>query len=174
MIGRLPLEETLSGGFHILTKCPAVTIPGSQKLARKKIEVDGPGLHEFRGKSYTSKMIDNRFFIFPGAIETKAEGGYIVCAPSPGYTMIRPGETGDFFNIPAITEARTETLLRCARMLDEMPPESATVRNGPKPATPGEVAGMRPGDDFNRRGDVTPILLKHGFQLAGGTQERYS
>ena len=172
LIGRLPLEKTLNGGFHLLIKCPAVTIPGSQKLARKKVEVDGPGLHEFQGKPYPSKMIGNRFFIFPGAIETKAEGGYIVCAPSPGYAVIRPGENGDFFNIPAITEAERETLLRCARMLDEMPPETATVRNGPKPAAPGEVAGMRPGDDFNRRGDVLPILLKHGFQLAGGTPER--
>ena len=56
--------------------------------------------------------------------------------------------------------------------LDEMPPEAATVRNGPKPATPGEIAGMRPGDDFNQRGDVTLVLLKHGFQPAGGTPER--
>ncbi|MBI5579604.1 MAG: AAA family ATPase [Deltaproteobacteria bacterium] len=172
LIGRLPLERTLNGGFHLLIRCPTVTIPGSQKLARKKVEVDGPGLHEFRGKNYTSRMIGNRFFIFPAAIETKAEGGYIVCAPSPGYTVIRPGENGDLFNIPAITEAEREILLRCARALEEQPPETATIRNGPKPATPGEVAGMKPGSDFNQRGDVLPILLKHGFQLAGGTSER--
>jgi hypothetical protein len=172
LIGRLPLEKTLNNGFHLLIKCPTVTIPGAQKLARKKIEVDGLGLHTFLGKTHRSRMIGDRFFIFPAAIETKAEGGYIVCAPSPGYTMLRPGETGDFFNIPAITEAEREILFRCARMLDEMPPEVATVRNGPKPASPNEGAGTRPGDDFNRRGDVLPILLKYGFQLADGTQER--
>jgi hypothetical protein len=31
---------------------------------------------------------------------------------------------------------------------------------------------MRPGEDFNRRGEVLSLLLKHGWKLAGGNAER--
>ena len=49
------------------------------------------------------------------------------------------------------------------------PPRSAS-RTARDPAA--KPAGLRPGEDFNQRGNVLEILLKRGWKLAGGTPER--
>ena len=142
LIERLPTQQTLNAGFHLLFRCPDIITPGSQKLACKRVEVEGPGRHEYCKKCYDSKREGNRFFIYPGAIETKGEGGYIVSAPSPGYTIIHQGDRGNFYDAPAITPAEREILIRCARALDETPLEN--IKNGPKPAPgPGRPPARR-------------------------------
>ena len=170
LFGRLAKQKTPSGGDHHKYRCRQATIGGSQKLAHKRVEVDGPGEHEHGGKRYTARQHGGKWFIFPVAIETRGEGGYAVSAPSPGYTIIQQGETGDFHDPPDITPAERETLLRCARALDELPPER--VEDGPKQTAPN-VAGLRPGEDFNRRGKVLSSLLKIGWKRAGGNPERH-
>jgi hypothetical protein len=169
LLGRMAKQKTMSGGVHVIARCPGTTIPGSRKLARKRVEVKGPGEHEHGGKRYTARQYGGKWFIFPGAIETKAEGGYFVVAPSPGYEVTQTPEGGEFFDFPEITPTEREILLRCARALDELPPER--VEDGPK-HTALKVGGLRPGEDYNQRGNVLEILLKHGCKLAGGTPER--
>ena len=170
LLRRLAKQKTPSGGDHYKYRCRQATIGGSQKLAHKRIEVNGPGEHEHRGKRYTARQHGGLWFIFPVAIETRGEGGYAVSAPSPGYTITHEGETGDFHDPPDITAAEREILLRCARALDELPPER--IEDGPPKEKPANVAGTRPGEDYNQRGNVLEILLKHGWKLAGGTPER--
>jgi hypothetical protein len=169
LLGRLAKQKTLNGGDHFIARCPGATIGRSQKLAHKRIEVDGPGEHEHGGKRYTARQHGGLWFIFPVAIETRGEGGYAVSAPSPGYTITHEGETGDFHNPPDITPTEREILLRCARALDELPPES--VEDGPK-QKPENVGGLKPGADFNRRGNSLPIILKHNWKRAGGSDEK--
>ncbi len=169
LIGRLPKQKTPSGGDHYKYRCRQATIGKSQKLAHKRISVDGPGEHEHGGKRYTARQHGGKWFIFPVAIETRGEGGYAVSTPSPGYSIIQEGETGDFHDPPEITLTERKTLLRCARALDELPPQ--IVENGPPPSA-SNLSGMRPGEDFNRRGEVLSLLLKHGWKLAGGNAER--
>jgi hypothetical protein len=61
---KLPIEKTLSGGFHLLYRCDKNE--GNRKLATKLLE----------GK--------------PDAfIETRGEGGYFCSAPTPNYEVIR-------------------------------------------------------------------------------------
>lgn len=170
LINRLSIQQTQSGGFHAIYRCAEIKITGSRKLARKQIEVEGPGEHNSGGKKYTAQQHSGRWFIYPGLIETKAEGGYAVAAPSPGYTVIQTPETGSFFDFPIITTAEREILLRCARALDELPPQK--VENGPPPSAATDSSGMRPGEDFNRRGEVLSLLLRHGWKLSGGNHER--
>ena len=53
--------------------------------------------------------------------------------------------------------------------LTKLPPES--VEDGPQ-QKPVNVAGLRPGEDFSRRGEVLSFLLKAGWKRAGGNPER--
>jgi len=80
----LPCETTKNGGYHIFYKCSS-PVEGSHKLARSLDEL---------GKPTTT-------------IETRAEGGYCVTSPSPGYTMIN----GDLLNIPVIDAEKREYIL---------------------------------------------------------------
>ncbi len=169
LLRRLAKQKTPSSGDHYKYRCRQATIGRSQKLAHKKIEVDGPGEHEHGGKRYSSRQYGDKFYIFPVAIETRGEGGYAVSAPSPGYCIIQEGEAGDFHDPPDISPSEREILLRCARSLDELPPER--IEDGPK-QTAANSSGLRPGEDYNRRGNVLPLLLKAGWKKAGGNDER--
>lgn len=166
LLVRLAMQRTMSGGRHIRSRCPTVTIPGNSKLAHKRVEVSGPGVHTFGGKQYTAQPYCGKFFIYPCAIETRGEGGYAVCAPSPGYVVIQAGETGEHLNPPAITFKEREVLLRCARALDEKPPEE--IRNGPRSSS-ANAGGKRPGDDYNERADAfertLDLLLKNNWTI---------
>ena len=88
-----PVEKTQSGGFHILYRCDTIT--GSRKLAKDFL----PG---------TDKTTD----IF----ETKGEGGYFICDPSPGYKVIE----GSLLNIPKITPRERLNLIKVAMSFDKV------------------------------------------------------
>lgn len=86
----LPVESTMSGGYHLLYRCSVIS--GNQKLASR------PKLNE-QGK-----------WIADVLIETRGEGGYIVSAPTPGYKILK----GSFMQIPEITpEERNIILEKC-------------------------------------------------------------
>jgi hypothetical protein len=169
LINRLSIQQTMSGGYHAIARCVETKIPGSQKLARKRVEVSGPGEHEYQGKKYTAKQHGGQWFLHPTLIETKGEGGYAVAAPSPGYAVIQTPQSGEFFDFPGITAAEREILHRCAKALDEKFPE--TIIDGPQQKT-ANANDLRPGDDFNRRGNVLETLLRNDWKLAGGNSER--
>lgn len=96
-------------------------------------------------------------------IETRGEGGLFLCDPSPGYVL----EQGSLEHIPVLTAAEREFMLEVAWSLNLYMP--AVVDSiGPT----GEPGQLRPGDDFNERGDVRAVLQRHGWTLVrGGTNE---
>lgn len=101
---RLAIERTPSGGYHVVYRCE-VAICGNMKLAQRQAS----------GKILT-------------LIETRGEGGLFLCAPSPGYQLIQ----GDLCNLPILTEAQRDQLLRTAWELNEyLPP----VVDCPQPST---------------------------------------
>jgi hypothetical protein len=169
LIGRLCIQQTRSGGYHVNLRCREVTIPKSQELAHKGIEVSGPGQREHKGKKYTARQHGGQWFIYPTLIETRGEGGYAVAAPSPGYAVIQTPKSGDFFDFPKMTAAERKILHRCARALEEKPPEN--IEEGPK-QTASTSSGLLPGKDFNQRGNVLETLLRSGWKQAGGNTER--
>ncbi|MFM2013208.1 MAG: hypothetical protein RLZZ396_1992 [Planctomycetota bacterium] len=88
-------------------------------------------------------------------IETRGEGGLFLCAPTLGYSL----EQGHLTEIPVLTPQEREILLETAWSLNEYLP-TADV-----PADSQFVPENRPGDDFNNRGDIRALLIKHGWTL---------
>ena len=88
-------------------------------------------------------------------IETRGEGGLFLCAPTLGYSL----EHGSLTEIPVLTPQEREILLETAWSLNEYLP-TADV-----PADSQFVPENRPGDDFNNRGDIRALLIKHGWTL---------
>lgn len=90
----IPLESTMSGGYHIMYRCEEIS--GNQKLAQ-------------RPKAQNGKFIPDTI------IETRGEGGYFVCAPTNGYKLMG----ADIENIPTITKEERAILLNTARSMNE-------------------------------------------------------
>jgi len=88
-------------------------------------------------------------------IETRGEGGLFLCAPTLGYSL----EQRSLTEIPVLTPQEREILLETAWSLNEYLP-TADV-----PADSQFVPENRPGDDFNNRGDIRALLIKHGWTL---------
>lgn len=104
------------------------------------------------------------------SIETRGEGGFVVTAPSSGYRMLQ----GKLTKIPTITAAERHTIFEAARAFDQIPDEHiaepADFRTGNN--------GSRPGDDYNDRADIGPLLMANGWTMAysqqvNGRQAKY-
>ncbi len=95
-------------------------------------------------------------------IETRGEGGLFLCAPSPGYELLQ----GDMAAPSLIEETERDVLLSVAWSLNE-----CWKRQDSSPMV-AAVAG-RPGDDFNERGDVREVLVKHNWTLARSGENEY-
>lgn len=97
-------------------------------------------------------------------IETRGEGGLFLCAPTAGYELMQ----GSFDNIPMITPEHRDVLLESAWALNEYFPEPADVIISPSP-----TGTLRPGDDYNTRGDVRALLQSHGWRCVKGGENEY-
>lgn len=133
---RMPREQSPSGGLHLYFRSP--TPKGNAKLA-----------HPESGKE--------------ALVETRGEGGFIVCAPTPGYTML----AGDLTEVPILTEDEREGLIESMRSLDR---SLATV---PKESRSNASSSyeLTPLDDYNNRPDAVSrtlaVLEKHGWVPLG-------
>ncbi|HZA25203.1 MAG TPA: bifunctional DNA primase/polymerase, partial [Dehalococcoidia bacterium] len=140
-------EESPSGGIHWLYRCEK--IGGNAKLARRPKLPDEMAHTQDRVKVL---------------IETRGEGGFIITAPSFGdvhpsgqpYRLLQ----GAFGTIATITPKERAGLFELARTFDQMPKQ--TVQERPPPRS--ETSGVRPGDDFNARGEWANILVPHGWR----------
>jgi hypothetical protein len=160
LIERLILQRTPSGGCHIVYRCPDITIPGNQKLAAEKIEVDGPGQHEYEGKKYTAVLDNGKYYIKPTAIETRGEGGYFQVAPSPGYTIQQPPR---LTQIQEITPEDRAILIDATKSLNQWIPKPEQHKSY-RIQKPGELP---PGYDYNKRADISGLFTQHGWQPTG-------
>lgn len=134
----LLIIQTKSGGYHIYYHCDK--IEGNQKLAQRH-------------------STDEETKINPGdkikvLIETRGQGGYVVAPPSKGYTRSR----GD--KIPTITPDQRDILLELARSYNEVvePPKREYVASNTQ-----KEFFTTPWDDYNSRGDVIGLLMRHGW-----------
>ena len=135
LLARLVIDQTQSGGYHVAYRCQD-EVCGNIRLAQG----------ERNGKMMT-------------LVETRGEGGLILCAPGDGYTLVQ----GDYAHLPVLTKEERETLLNAAWKMNEKPEQGM-----PKPTgCPDEHFENRPGDDFNARGDVRAVLQKHGWTSLG-------
>ncbi|MEL6499748.1 MAG: AAA family ATPase [Planctomycetota bacterium] len=164
LIDRLVIETTPSGGRHVVYRCEA-PVSGNTKLAQRWIESGGPEPIVVGAKEYVPRR-DAASGVWHAAvtmIETRGEGGLFLCAPSDGYELLH----GDLAEPPVVTTEERDVLLGAAWSLDETP--RPIVDAPPRPADvhgyAPQGAGVRPGDEFNERGDVRELLTRHGWRL---------
>lgn len=109
-------------------------------------------------------------------IETRGEGGYALVPPSPAacHELNRPYllVAGDLAHLPRLTPTERDVLLDAARQLNQYVEPVRVVREPRAPST-SDREGQRPGDDYNRRGDLGALLRSHGwtFVRACGSEE---
>jgi hypothetical protein len=130
ILSDLVFEETPSGGYHVVFRSDLVV--KNVKLAMNKENV--------------------------ATIETRGEGGYFVCAPSPGYRL----EFNDFSKLKKISADSAEVLLSLCASLNEFYAEESTIAQN---ATP-ERTGLTPFDDFDSRYDIVALLREHGWKVS--------
>lgn len=139
-------------GYHVLFRCPD---PGrAEKLAWVADDSEESGRR--------------------AAIETKAEGGYILAAPS------LHGETGnryevlvgDLTAIPTLSQAHADALLSVARKLDEYPltrqqSEARAKREAQAKDRLHPKDGESVIDAYNRATPIESVLTAHGYKVKG-------
>jgi len=164
LLQRLVRERSQGGGRHVCYRTEA-TVPGSTKLAVREVECPDGELVTIAGKEYVPRRKNGRWAALVTLIETKGEGGLFLCVPSPGYVL----EQGSFDVLPVLTAEERDVLIECARALSEVPEEADPVRQRSASTT----EDGRPGDDFNRRGDIRPVLKAHGWTLVRTGENEY-
>lgn len=143
----LLIIQTKSGGYHIYYFCEK--IEGNQKLAQRPSSDEETKLNPG----------DKRKVL----IETRGQGGYVVAPPSAGYKKI----TGD--KIPTITPEQRDILLELARSYNEIiePPKREYVASNTQ-----KEFFTTPWDDYNSRGDIIGLLMRHGWVSVKQTAAR--
>ncbi len=164
LLARLIIEQSPSGGRHVVYRCRSA-VSGNLKLAQRRQVVDGPDEVTICGKRYQPRQDrDGSWHVLLTLIETRGEGGLFLCAPTPHYELLQ----GDFADLPVLTPSERELLLEAAWGLNQCVPEPVTP-----PTLSTAPADGRPGDDFNRRGDVRAVLQRHGWALAQAGDNQY-
>jgi hypothetical protein len=168
LLNKLCVQKTKGGGFHLLYRCSK--IEGNQKLANRSTtdEEKKATYQEVYQAEITKSTPDAEAKIKAEKaaandkvrvlLETRGEGGYIMCSPSKGYDFI----FGDLISIQEITPEERETLHSCARQLNEVVEEIQI----PKYSQP-KTKGVSPFEDYNSRGDVVALLQGHGWKIVG-------
>lgn len=135
---RLLLERSVNGGVHIIYRCPDIVVPGNAKLA----SVEPP----------------------QAVFETRGEGGYYVCAPSPGYELIQ----GSYDNIPILTAEERNLLIDAAKSFDVRPPADDPRESAHHLQTTNALGytGLSPLDDYDQQADTLALLQRHGWRVA--------
>jgi hypothetical protein len=164
LVDRLFVESTPSGGRHVVYRCEA-PVCGNTKLAQRRVDAGGDAPVVIGGKTLTPRRgADGKWSVVVTLIETRGEGGMFLCAPSPDYEAV----AGTLASPPLVTAEEREVLLGCAwRMNDAEPAVAGALQHASDPH-------VRPGDDYNARGDAREILRRHGWELVkGGDNEHW-
>ena len=137
----LVVAGTVSGGYHLYYKCPVVE--GNLKLAQRETTEE--------------ERIDSPHEKVKVLIETRGEGGYAICYPSPGYKWI----TGDHTTVKCLTVEQRKELHTIARSFNTFlaPPQVHRRTETEHTFTKSPI------DDYNERGDVLGLLTNHGWTI---------
>ena len=170
---RLYVEHTPSGGVHVIYRCEDA-VEGNTKLAQRSVPCESEDDVEIAGKSYKPrKRADTEtFHVVLAPIETRGEGGICLVAPSPNYVC----QQGSLLTLPVLSAAEHAVLRDAAIGLNEyVPPVTPwTHAKASGVAKHADSDGdLRPGDDFNQRGDVREVLIKHGWRLVRPGENEY-
>ena len=144
LLKKLVVEQSSSGGYHFIYRCSI--IEGNQKLAQ-------------RHTTESEKEIGGQNDVTRDLIETRGEGGYFVCDPSPKYKLI----SGDFSKVVEISVQERSILFDCAKALNEVFEQETYIT--PDISTSYSHSRLNPFDDFNERFDLLSFLQSEGWKL---------
>ena len=192
-------EQTPSGGRHYLLRIEG-DLRGNLKLASRPATDDE--LAEWKAKEHgkaaaklSGDLLERRRLVIDRTtaekcpqvlLETRAEGGFVIVAPSAGRTHPSGAGwvrlTGSPDTVATITADERDALYDIARLLDQMPERpTRTTTVDPlstsSPASSGSSAlgilgdEVRPGDDFNAKATWDQILVPHGWSLEGRSRD---
>ncbi len=145
---KLVIESTPTGGKHLYYRCHQ--IGGNQQFAK-------------RHATAKEKEKGERFKTL---IETRGEGGLIVCFPSPGYIL----EQGDLTELQFITPEERQELIAICRsfnLVDETILKGLTRKQANLPEAPWNV--------FNRQHDykwMASALQDAGYEIVNDDADR--
>lgn len=169
LLARLVIQSTKSGGFHVIYRCSK--IEGNLKLAnRPTTDEEKHKTYEETYKNELKKSTDDnkaREIASKASkndkvrvlLETRGEGGYVMCYPSEGYKLLY----GDFYGINEITPDERDLLHGVARQFNQVFDEVQV----PRKELPKKTDGLSPFEDYNKRGDVVGLLQEHGWKVVG-------
>lgn len=141
LLKKLTVQRTVSGGYHFIYRCSH--IENNQKLA-------------LRPTSEQEKA-DNAKDKVRVLIETRGQGGYIACVPTPNYEVVY----GDLLNIQEITPEERSVLIESAQYFNQ-------IQEEPKPEPIKYESKGTPFDQWNDEGDVLSMLVLEGWKVTGG------
>jgi len=150
LAGRLPVVQTPSGGVKVFWRS-SVAAPRTVYLAWL------PGKDDPKKKTIR--------------IETQGEGKSSLVAPSPAachpagvpYVYLQ----GHLADVPTITAEDRDAILSLARTFNLWTPPPAPGP-APRPSVAPALGELRPGDDFNARGEWEPLLRGFGLERRYG------
>ncbi|OII61191.1 hypothetical protein BJP40_06595 [Streptomyces sp. CC53] len=157
------VEETPSGGLHLLYRVTEGQVHGNTKLARRP--------------ATQAELADNPADKIKVLVETRGEGGFVITAPSHGpvHPTGKPwiACVGSPATLPELTADERDALWTVARTLDRIPapPSPAAMPAARTPGSGQRDDGPSPGDDYEQRTDWAEILA--GWTLVyqqGGTR----
>jgi hypothetical protein len=166
LLEKLVVQETQSGGYHFIYRCEK--IEGNLKLAsRSTTEEERKYTYDLEiQKGATEEEAQKRAKNDKVRVllETRGEGGYIMCAPSKGYKIIHR----DYYGIEEITIEQREILHNIARQFNEVSVEARPVRFENRQ----KIKGLSVFDDYNSRGDVISLLEQNGWKIIGNKGQK--
>lgn len=130
VLSKLVIEKSPSGGYHAVFKT--------------NVEVSNVKLAKNENGECT--------------IETRGEGGYFVCYPSPNYTL----EFSDLDKINILSDNDSKFLLSVAASLNKHVQETIEPKQR---NTSYDNTGLSPFDDFDSRVDVIGLLQSYGWSV---------
>jgi hypothetical protein len=132
---KFPIEKTMNGGYHLLYRCDE--IGGNLKLAWK------PKWNESLNKWEKDILI-----------ETRGQGGYFACDPTPKYKIIK----NDILNIPRILPEERNILFSVCKSFNEWI-EPVKENEFESQEKPGNIFNA----DSNSINEVKDVLSKNGW-----------
>lgn len=173
------VEQTPSGGLHMLVRVEGIAVPGNLRLARRpstEQERDLWRVEEHRKaaelpepkRSKRMTTLENLTCeqVPQVLAETRGEGGFVVVAPSGGrvhktgkpWATLHTSQPGI---VGTITVEERDLLLEAFRSLDQMPaPKPAAPRS---PAPPSKAGDVRPGDAWAAATTWHDLLQPYGW-----------
>lgn len=131
---KLVVQQTPSGGFHVLYRCPESDLRNTVLAELNENNEDGKSV----------------------LIETRANGGYFLVDPSPGYVFLQ----GSLETIPTITIQEHDLLISLSRSFNLKVKQEKKI--DPKIS---EGFSISPLDDYDSKNTPLDLLKSHGWEV---------